>query len=188
MGKQLNEDMIKDCFALYLKYAGERFDLVEQDMHRLGWTSFKKAHLKDRKDGDAMREGYINRFRWDHALKKHLADLATSSVAATSAEKLLMEAEYIRDGAFQEIKLQGVKASKELIWQHNQYTQNCIKILDKLEAARDNYANFVFFLKHLLASASTISPALAKELCDAEEPLLEWAEKQFVIEDERPED
>lgn len=191
MGKRLNEEMVKDAFALYLKNAGERFDLIEQEMHRLGWTSFKQSMLLDRKDRQAaggMREGLINRGRWDHALKKHLAELVTSSVAATSAEKLLIECEHIRDAAFEEIKLQGVKAAKETVWQHKQYADLCIKILDKLEAARDNYANFVFFLKHLLTSAATISPALAKELCDAEEPLLEWAEKQFVIEDEKPEE
>lgn len=191
MGKRLNEEMVKDAFALYLKNAGERFDLIEQEMHRLGWTSFKQSMLLDRKDKSAaggMREGLISRGRWDHALKKHLAELVTSSVAATSAEKLLIECEHIRDAAFEEIKVAGVKATKDLIWQHKQYADLSIKILDKLEAARDNYANFVFFLKHLLTSAATISPALAKELCDAEEPLLEWAESQFVIEEEKPEE
>lgn len=188
MGKQLNEEMVKDCLALYLKYGGERHDLIEQDMHRLGWSSFKKGMLGDRGNGENYRAGLVNKFRWDLVLKKHLIDLATNTVAATSAEKLLVEAEFIRDAAFQEIKTLGVRASKDLIYQHNLYSQNCIKILDKLDAARDNYANFVFFLKHLLSAAPTISPSLTRELCDAEDALLDWAERQFVVEDERPDE
>lgn len=189
MGVELKEELKKDCFALYLKYAGERHDLIETDMHRLGWTSFRKAHLLDRKDKSAaggMREGYINRFRWDQALKKHLAELVTTSVAATSAERLLIECEEIRDRAFQEIKLKGVLAAKETVWQHKQYADLCIKILGQLNDARDNYGNFVFYLKHMLTGAAAISPALARELCDAEDAILEWAESQFVIEEDRP--
>lgn len=184
MSRQHHPDEIKDAFALYLKYGGDRLDLLEADMHRMGWTSFNKQLLKNRGKGTNFREGWIAKFGWEHSLKVHLADITT--VAATSAESLLAENENIRKAAYMEIQVQGVRASKEIVWQHNTYTQNCIKILDKLEAARDNYGNFTFFLKHLLAAAVEISPALAKELCEAEEPLIDWAEKKFIVEEDRP--
>lgn len=179
-------DEIKDAFSLYLKYNGERFDLMEQEMHRLGWTGFRKQLLFNRGRGDNYRDGWITKYGWENALKVHLANAAT--VAATSAESLLAENESIRKSAFIEIQAQGVRASKDLIYQHNLYTQNCIKILDKLEAARDNYGNFVFFLKHLVNAATKISPALAKEIVDAEEALIEWAEREFVVEEEKPDE
>lgn len=184
--KRHHPDEIKDCFALYLKYNGERFDLLEEEMHRLGWTGFRKQILFNRGKGGNFREGWIDSFAWKHALKVHLANVAT--VAATSAESLLAENEAIRKAAYAEIQLKGVGASKDVVWQHNQYTKNCIEILGKLEKARDNYGNFAFFLTHLLRGATRISPALAKELVDAEEALIEWAEREFVNEDEKPED
>jgi len=181
-----NPETIKDAFALYLKYNGERFDLIEEEMHRLGWEGFRKQILFNRGKGENYRDGWIDRFGWKNALKVHLAQAAT--IAATSAESLLAENEAIRKAAYMEIQEQGVRANKDLVYQHNLYTQNCIKILDKLAEARDNYANFTFFLNHLLRAATHISPALAKELCDAEEPLIEWAEKEFVTEEEKPEE
>lgn len=183
-----NPETVKDCFALYLKYNGERSDLIEEEMQRLGWTSFKKSVLFDRRGKNEAnhRDGWITKFGWANALKLHLATAATA--AETSAESLLMENESIRKAAFIEIQAQGVRASKEIVYQHNIYTQNCIKILEKLEAARDNYANFVYFLQQLLKAAALISPDLAKEICDAEEALLDWAEREFVTDDERPED
>jgi len=181
-GKRHTDEEIKDAFSLYLKYGGERHDLIEADMQRLGWAGFRKALLTNRGKGENFREGWIAKYRWENSLKLHLASL--TSVAATSAESLLAENEAIRKSAYIEIQTQGVRASKDLIYQHNTYTQNCIKILDKLEAARDNYANFTFFLNHLLGAAVEISPSLARELCEAEEALIDWAERKFVVEEE----
>ncbi len=180
----LNPEAVKDAFALYLKYNGDPklFGQIEQDMQRLGWTWFKRSQLKNRGNGEHHREGWISKFGWENSLKLHVA--SSQRAAETSAESLLFENENIRKSAYMEIQMQGVRASKDLIYQHNIYTQNCIKILDKLEAARDNYANFVYFLDALLKAAPGISPALAREIVDAEEGLLDWAEREFVHEDE----
>ena len=186
MGKESQPEMIKDAFALYIKYNGDesKFAQIEQEMHRLGWLSFNRAMLKDRGHGEHFRAGWISRHGWENALKLSIA--ATQTAAATSAESLLAENEFIRKAAYLEIAEMGVRASKDLIYQHNTYTQNCIKILDKLEAARDNYANFIFFLEALLKAAPSISPALAAEVVAAEDALLEWAESEFVVEEDRP--
>lgn len=187
MPKESRPEMVKDAFALYIKYNGDesKFAQIEQDMHRLGWAAFKRAMLKDRGNGVHFREGWITRHGWENALKLSIA--ASQTASATSAESLLAENEFIRKAAYMEIAEQGVRASKDLIYQHNTYTQNCIKILDKLEAARDNYANFVYFLQALLRAAPSISPALAAEVVTAEDALLEWAESEFVVEEEKPE-
>lgn len=181
-----NPETIKDAFSLYLKYNGGRFDVIEEEMHRLGWEGFRKQVFFDKGQGDNFRMGWINRFGWENALKLRLAVAGTA--ASTSAESLLYENETIRKAAFIEIEAQGVRASKDLIYQHNNYTQNCIKILAQLNDARDNYGNFVFFLKHLVAAAPGISPDLAMAICDAEDALLDWAEKEFVNESEKPDD
>lgn len=181
-----NPETIKDAFALYLKYNGGRFDLIEEEMHRIGWSGFSTKIFYDKGKGQNFRMGWISRFGWENALKLHLATAGLA--AATSAESLLMENETIRKEAFAEIQTQGIRASKDIVWQHNTYTQNCIAILAKLEAARDNYGNFVFFLEHLVKAAPGISPDLAMAICDAEEALIDWAEKEFVTDDEKPEE
>lgn len=186
--REPNAEAVKDAFALYIKYNGDenRFDQIEQDMHRLGWSWFKKQQLKDKGRGEHHRDGWITKFGWANALKLHVA--ASQSVAATSAESLLAEAEFIRKDLFIEIKAAGVGRSKDLIWQHQNYSKACTDILAKLNDARDNYGNFLFFLQHLVKAAPGISPALAKEIVEAEDALIEWAENEFVVEEERPEE
>lgn len=179
---RINPEEVKAAFELYLLHNGERFDLIEQEMHRLGYATFKRSKLKGRGYGENRRDGWIELYGWENSLKLKIATANTA--AATSAESLLFEVEAIRKKLFLDIETQGVgRAGKDVVWQHDKYVNRSIEILGQLNDARDNYANFVFFLKHLLAAAPQISPALAKELVDAEDALIEWAEKQFVTED-----
>ena len=185
MPKQTNPETIKDCFALYLKYNGERLDLIEREMNDLGWAGFRKEILFNRGIGKNFREGWIQRFGWQKSLE---LKIATAGVAAqTSAESLLFEVESIRKKVFMEMQATGV-TNRDLVYQHDKYVQRTTDILASLEKARDNYGNFVFFLQHLLKAASAISPGLAKEICDAEDALLDWAEKEFVTDDDAPSD
>lgn len=183
-----NPDMIKDAFELYLKYNGERFDLIDQEMAKRGWAGFKAhSRLPNRGKDKNFREGWISRYGWQKSLEMKV--ILAGTVAATSAESLLFEVETIRKKVFMELQERGVGAGqKDLVYQHDKYISRTTEILDKLEKARDNYGNFTFFLTHLLKAATQISPALAKELCDAEDALIDWAEKEFVVEDERPGD
>lgn len=181
---RLNPDQVKDAFDLYLKYNGERFDLIDADMHRLGWLNFKaNTTLKNRgKDAKQFREGWIDKFGWKTALELKIATAGTA--AATSAESLLFEVESIRKKIFMELSVKGVgTGNKDLVYQHDKYVARTTDILAQLDKARDNYANFVFFLQHLLRAATKISPELASAICDAEEPLLDWAEREFVTAD-----
>jgi hypothetical protein len=184
--RKYHPDELKDAFRLYLDHNGQRYDLIEKAMHRLGWTSFRKESIDSRGFGKNRREGLVEKHGWDKALQIHIATAGT--LAETSAESLLGEVEEIRKLIYLELQATGVgKAGKDLIYQHDKYVQRSTEILAKLDSARDNYGNFVKFLKHMIKGATTISPALAKEMCEAEDALIEWAEKQFVIEEDRPE-
>lgn len=178
----ITNEEISDAFDLYLMHNGERHDLIEKDMHRLGWTAFRKEILKSKGFGENRRDGWIDAYGWRKSLELKIA--VANTAAQTSGESLLFEVETIRKKLFQTIEVNGIsKAGKDAIYQHDKYVQRSTEILDRLNDARDNYANFRFFLGHLLKAAAKISPSLAKELCDAEEPIIDWAESNFVTED-----
>lgn len=180
--KVINPDEVKAAFELYLLYNGENFDEIEKEMHRRGWTEFKKAKLKSRGFGENRRAGWIEKFGWDNALKLRAATAGT--VAVTSAESLLFEVESIRKKLFTEIEARGIaRAGKDAIYQHDKYVNRSIEILAQLNDARDNFANFRFFLQHLIAAAPKMSTALATALIEAEDGLLDWAEANFATSD-----
>ena len=179
---KINPDEVKAAFELYLLHNGERFDLIEQEMHRLGYATFKRHKLKGRGYGENRRDGWIELYGWEKSLQIKIATANTAS--ATSAESLLFEVETIRKKLFIDIESRGVgRAGKDVVYQHDKYVTKSIEILDRLNDARDNYANFVFFIRHLLKAAPSISPDLARELVEAEEALIEWAEGEFVTEE-----
>lgn len=180
--------MIKDAFELYLKYNGTRFDLIDQEMAKRGYAGFRAhSRLPNRGRGENFREGWIERFGWKKSLELKVSLAGTA--AATSAESLLFEVETVRKKVFMELQERGVgKGQKDLVYQHDKYILRTTEILDKLESARDNYGNFVYFMQHLLKAATQISPALAKELVDAEEALIDWAEREFVVDEEKSEE
>lgn len=183
MGKPVNAEEVKAAFELYLLHNGDRFDLIEREMHRRGWTGFRKSKLKSRGFGENRREGWIEKFGWENALKLKAA--AAGTVAATSAESLLFEVEAIRKKLFAEIEARGIsRAGKDAIYQHDKYVNRSIEILAQLKEARDNYANFRYFLQHLLAAAPRISAELAITLLECEDALIDWAESEFMREDE----
>lgn len=185
--RKFHPDELKDAFRLYLDHNGQRFDLIEKEMHRLGWTSFRKECINSRGFGKNRREGLVEKHGWDKALQIHIATAGT--LAATSAESLLGEVEEIRKLIYLDLQATGVgKAGKDLIYQHDKYVQRSVEILAKLDSARDNYGNFVKFMKHLTKGAMKISPAFAEMLCEVEDPLIEWAEGEFVVLTEKPDD
>lgn len=184
---RLNPAMIDDAFDLYLKYNGERFDLIDAEMAKKGWSGFKATlRLPNRGKGDNWREGWIDKFGWKRSLE---IKIATAGMAAqTSAESLLFEVETVRKKIFHELSSKGVGAGqKDLIYQHDKYVSRSTEILGKLNDARDNYANAVFFLQWLTKRAPAIYRPLAEALCDCEDALLDALEKDFVTETETEE-
>lgn len=181
--RKIGPDEITAAFELYLLHNGERHDLIEKEMHRRGFTSFRKSVLTSRGTGENRREGWIESHGWRSSLELKIATANTA--AATSAESLLFEVEEIRKKLFIQIQAAGVvKAGRDLVYQHDKYTNRSIEILSQLNDARDNFGNFVAFLDRLCAAAPSISPALARELVAAKEGLMDWAEGEFTAKEE----
>ena len=118
---------------------------IDAEMAKRGWAGFKaNSRLKNRGKGENFRAGWIETFGWKKSLE---IKIATAGLAAqTSAESLLFEVESIRKKIFMELETRGVGAGqKDLIYQHDKYVSRSTEILDKLNDARDNYGNFVFY-------------------------------------------
>ena len=150
--------------------------------------SFSKTTLKNRgKPGSKnYREGWVSHYGWDKALELHLA--VKGQAALTSAESLLFEVEYVRKKLYHALKTQGVVNNRDLVYQHDKYVARTTDVLSKLEAARDNFGNFIYFLQHLSKASTLISPDLAHALVDAEDAVIDWAENQFGANLEEDED
>lgn len=180
MPKIIPIEQINDCFELYLKYNGQNFPAIEREMREKGYTNFSSQRIRKKVKGEVV--GWEIEFGWQKSLELKIA--TQGAVAMTSAESLLFEVETLRKKAYQELLAAPLISNRDLVYQHDKYVLRTKEILESLDKSRDNYANFVFFLTRLLAAAMKISPALARELCDAEEALLNWAEKEFVTDAE----
>ena len=173
----ISPECIADAFELYLKFNGERFDLIEREMRLKGWSGFNKQCLSNRGVGENFREGWIERFGWKSALSIHLT--AKGRTILTSGEKLLAEVETIRERLFDQINRSGVN-NRDLIWQHDKYSQRSAEILKQLENAQDISRDFAQFLSFLITIAVNISPQLARELCNAEEAIIQHAKNEYA--------
>lgn len=177
MPKTTSPECIEDAFALYLKYNGERFDLIEAEMRRKGWIGFNKRCLTNRGKGENFREGWIERYQWKKALESYQA--AKIKTVLTNEEKLYQEVETIREQLFNQIQATGVN-NRDLIYQHRDYSQRSAEILAQIEKARDISRDFAQFLSLLMTISLKISPTLARELCDAEEAIIKYAKDELA--------
>ncbi len=176
------KDLINRAFELYLEFNGENFDEIEKQMRIEGWEfSAERFKSKGRRGTKTFRQGWVEKYGWEKSLELYIS--MKGKAAVTSAESLLFEVEFIRKKIFNQIEENPTGATKDMYWQHNTYVGRTTEILDRLKSARDNYANFTFFMEHLLAISPKLSPNLAKELIKAEEPLIEWAEKTFAVDE-----
>ncbi len=178
MPKRVHPDCVSDAFELYVKFNGQNFPAIEKAMREKGWTSFTSQSIRKKLNGEYV--GWEAELGWVKALEQINAE--RGKLAMTSAEGLHNEVETVRTQIYRQILEKGIKDpdNKWLLWEHGKYVEKTADILKDLEQARDNFANFVFFLKQLLTAATKISPDLAKALCEAEDGLLDWAEKRFV--------
>lgn len=176
MPKNTLPECIEDAFTLYLKYNGERLDLIEEQMRLKGWIGFNKRCLTNRGKGRNFREGWIDRYQWKKALEIHLA--GKGKTILTSGEKLYQEVETIRQKLFEQIQTSGVN-NRDLVWQHDKYSQRSAEILAQIENAKDTLRDFAAFWKFLVTNSVSISPVLARELVNAEEAIIKKAREEF---------
>ena len=168
--------MVEDTFHLYLKYNGERFDLIENEMRLKGWTTFNKNCLTNRGKGENWREGWIDKYGWKNALE-HRVQRAGKDFSSI-AEKLYHEVETIREQLFEQIQTSGV-GNRDLIYQHRDYTQRSAEILEQIEKTKLGTLNFPDFLNFLIRIAPSISPVLHRELDNALEAIIKRAKDEF---------
>lgn len=176
MPSRVNPECVNDAFELYLKYNGERFDLIEKEMRLKGWM-FDKQCLFNRGIGEHFRTGWIERYGWRAALEIHLT--ARGKTILTSGEKLLNEVETIRERLFEQIHSSGVN-NRDLVWQHDKYSQRSAEILAQIENAKDDSRDFASFLNLLIQISVKVSPVLARELCNAEDALIKHAKDELA--------
>lgn len=169
-------ECIEDAFKLYLKYNGERFDLIEKEMRLNGWIGFNKRVLKNRGIGKNFREGWIDRYQWKKALEIHL--MGKGKTILTSGEKLYQEVETIREKIFEQLQSSGVN-NRDLVWQHDKYSQRSAEILAQMDNAKDTLRDFAAFWKFIVTNSVSISPVLARELVNAEEAIIRKAKEEF---------
>lgn len=176
MPKRVDPQCIEDAFELYLKYHGERFDLIEKEMRLKGWLGWDKQCLTNRGIGDNFREGWIERYGWKNTLKVYLT--AKSKSILTSGEKLLFEIETIRERLFAQIESMGVD-NRDLVWQHDKYSKRSAEVLAQMDSANDPEKDFATFLNFLISISISISPSLARELNNCLEAIIQRAKEEF---------
>lgn len=174
MPKKISPNQIEDAFRLYLKYNGERFDLIEREMRAMGYVNFSRQRIRKKKDGEYI--GWEIDFNWKNSLTNHLE--RKGRVFLTNAEKVYFEVESIREKLFEQIQRSGVN-NRDLIWQHDKYSQRSAELLEQIEKAKAGTLNFPEFLSFLIGISLSISPILARELVNAEDAIIKRAKDEF---------
>lgn len=183
MSTRVDQQQIDECFDLYLKYNGTNFVAIQREMREQGWEKFNSQRIRKKINGEYV--GWEIEFGWKAALEVKIRNRGKESL--TTAESLLFKAETILELLFEKVKT--VKdLDRDTVYQIDKFIGRVESILARLDKARDNYGNFVYFFKQLMAASTKISPSLAKEICDAEDALIDWAEREFTTKDETIDD
>lgn len=172
MPKLISPECIEEAFELYLKYNGANMPAIEKEMRQRGWTTFSSQRIRKLVNGEYI--GWESEFGWKKALEIKLAN--HGKAVLTKGEKLYEEVETIRGKLFERIKTHGVD-NRDLVWQHDKYSQRSAEILAIIEKSKD--VDFAGFLKFLITISVSISPALARELCNAEDAIIRRAKNDF---------
>ena len=171
-----DEAAVERCQRLYLKYNGQQFERIEQEMRKF-YPSWNKSYLHNRGRGKNAKEGWIAKFNWEKALAIHLAQRPTATL--NSAEQLVREIDEVRGFLHVEIKAQGGKVDKERLQLHRDYCNLSISALTKVEAARDTLGAFVAFWEKLLDWMPGIDMKAARALVKHSEAIITKAEEEF---------
>jgi hypothetical protein len=179
MAARYTAEAIDYCFKLYLKYNGQQHDRIEKEMHKRGWSGWRKKNLYSSKDGRGGETlGWIEKYGWEKALKEHLANKVAPSL--DSAEKLVREIEEVRVSLATEIRSKGApNVDKERLQLHRDYCGLSISALTKVEAARDTLSGWTSFFERFIDWAVDRDPKLARKLTDDSDYYIGRAAKEF---------
>lgn len=174
MPTSYNEEAVEHCFRLYLRFNGQQYDRIEQEMRRAGWQSWSKQNLTSR--GEKI--GWVEKFGWKQALEQKIA-ASSKAAALTSAEELVGEIEEVRKRIKAALDARGPVVDRDLIYQHARYCTLSIEAQLKLEATRDTLGGFVSFWERLLDWLPEISERAARELLKVADAILERAAAEY---------
>lgn len=172
-------DAIDYCLRLYLKYNGQQHKKIEQEMRKAGWEGWSATNLHNKGRGKKLRLGWIEKYRWDHALEVHLAQKVTATATLNNAEKLVREVENIRELLYKEIYAHGAVVERERLQLHRDYCNLSIAALTKVESARDTLGAWVNFWERLQEWAVDIDAKFGRYLIKHSDAVIARAEAEF---------
>jgi hypothetical protein len=177
MPRKYSDEAIALCAQLYLKFNGQQLDRLEAEMRQQfpGWS---KQNLHSRGKGANLKIGWIEKFGWEAMLKLKISTSARQ--AATSAEKLFLEIEQIRERLKETLDAQG-GTDRDLIYQHRDYCKLTIDALVRLAQARDNVEMFVAMYERLLEWLGELSAPALSELLKVGNAITERARKHYAL-------
>lgn len=176
MPKKYAPEAIEHCFGLFLKYNGANFDRIEQEMRAVGYSLWSQQILFSRGRGKNYRQGWIDAHGWEKALEIHLSN--QNKALLSRREQTLEEVETIRKLIYERITARSVN-NRDLVWQHDKYSERSARLLAELELAKQSSGDFAAFWQFLMRAALDISKPLARELCNAEDAILQRAKQEL---------
>lgn len=180
MPKRYDTEAWEYCKELYLRYSGQQHDRIEREMRRK-WPGWSKQNLYTRGNGPGLKDGWIDKFGWERALEIHLSQ---RSKARGSDEEALAEVEEIRKKLYAQLKTQGTKYDRDLVYQHRDYTKLYLDARVKLGGAARTLKDFVAVWEKLLDWLTDISPDALREMLKVDTEILERAAAEYGEEDE----
>ena len=169
-------EAIDKCLRLYLKFNGSQFTRIEEEMRKV-YPGWRRSYLLNRGQGKNFKQGWIEKYNWETALRLHLAQKPTATL--NNAEKLVREIEDVRGFLAVEIKSQSGKVDKERLQLHRDYCNLSIAALTKVEAARDTLGAWVVFWEKLLDWLPDIDMKAARALVKLSDEIIARAEEEF---------
>lgn len=174
MPKSYPPEAVEYCLSLYLRFNGQQHDRIQSEMRRAGWVGWSKQNLSSRGD----KEGWVEKYGWDAALKQHLA-LVSERKAVSADEQLLRETVEVRKRLKTQLDAQGANAARDLLYQYRDFVKLELEIRTKLEARGDTLSGFTLFWERLLDWLPDISPRAARELLSVADHVLEKAAAEY---------
>lgn len=181
MPAQYDAEAIQLCLSLYLRFNGQQHDRIQQEMRRT-WPGWTKQNLYTRGKEHNLKIGWIEKFGWEKALEIHLAQ---RTEARTSAEQAVAEIEEIRRKLFEQLKAQGARYERDLVYQHRDYSKLYLDAVAKLRGETRTLDDFVAMWERLLDILAAVAPATLAELLKVDAQVLEKAAALYGDKEDR---
>jgi hypothetical protein len=182
-GATYSSEAIDFCRRLYVKYFGKQHDRIEKEMHRAGWTGWRKINLHGRKrkgEGRGETLGWIEKYGFDTALDRALVRQPTA--ALNTAQDLVNKIDAVLGQLDRQVSAKGANIDDEsfrVVQLHRDYCKLKIDALTRVEAAKDTLGGWVSFWERLIDWAPDIDIKLARLMVKHSDQIIARAEQEF---------